>query len=47
MTTQRSVGVLLLGFLLSIAGAIGGLVGSVAIGFACGGTDVSEPSDHG
>jgi hypothetical protein len=44
--TQRSLGVLLLGFLLSVGGAIGGLFGYFAIGYACGGTDVSEPSDH-
>jgi hypothetical protein len=44
--TQRKLGVLLLGFLLSVGGVVGGLFGYYAIGLACGGTDVSEPSDH-
>ena len=44
--TQRKLGVLLLGFLLSLGGLLGGLFGYYAIGLACGGTDVSEPSEH-
>ncbi len=39
-------GLLLLGLLLAAGGLIGGLFGYFAIGFACSGTDVSEPSDH-
>lgn len=45
--SERRVGLLLLGFLLSVGGVIGGLFGYYAIGLACGGTDVSEASDHG
>lgn len=44
--SERRLGVLLLGFLLSIGGLFGGLLAYYAIGLACGGTDVSEPSDH-
>lgn len=44
---ERRLGLLLLGFGLSVGGVIGGLLGYYAIGLACGGTDVSEPSDHG
>jgi hypothetical protein len=32
--------------LVAAGGLIGGLVGYVGIGYACGGTDVSQPSDH-
>ena len=32
--------------LLAVGGLVGGLFGYFAIGYACGGTDVSEPSDH-
>lgn len=45
--TERRFGLLLLGLLLAVGGLVGGLFGYVGIGYACGGTDVSEPSDHG
>lgn len=43
---ERRFGILLLGLLLATGGLIGGLAGYVAIGYACGGSDVAEPSDH-
>jgi hypothetical protein len=44
--TERRFGLLLLGLLLAAGALIGGLFGYVGIGYACGGTDVSEASDH-